>query len=273
MALIEKALTESFYGTPPKYTYFYGGSTGGRQAYMLTQRYPNDFDGILGFCPAINWDKFQWSPLWAHRDMDKKVVYPRPCEFEAITAAATKACDRLDRVENGIVSMPSRSFFDTRTLVGHPFDCGGTDALFTAEAAEAANAAWNGPQSISGEFHWFRKAGGKLLSWHGMTDQIIPVNVTVDYTDRVLKKDPKAHDYFRQFLAPGADHSISNALAPRNTLSALIDWVDKGIAPVALRVEGLNAYGKQMRRDICMYPQVQHYIGGDPASPASFACV
>ncbi|KXH27416.1 tannase and feruloyl esterase [Colletotrichum salicis] len=112
MAVIGKALTQSFSGTPPKYTYFYGGSTGGRQAYMLAQRYPDDFDGILGFCPAINWDNFQWSPLWAHRVIDKKGIYPRPCEFEAITAAAMKACDRLNGVEDGIISMPSRYFFD-----------------------------------------------------------------------------------------------------------------------------------------------------------------
>ncbi|KAK1715103.1 Tannase/feruloyl esterase [Colletotrichum lupini] len=322
---------------------------------MLAQRFPNDFDGILGFCPAINWDKFQWSPLWAHRVMDEKGVYPRPCEFEAITAAAMKACDGLDGVEDEIISMPSRCFFDASTLVGHASDCGGKDALFTPEAAEAANAAWNGPRSLTGEFQWygyerdakmwqfgalhtscdgegekcapvrlsiaeayaryfvaknadldlqalghsqwgdlfvasrneyesitgtsdpdlsrFRKAGGKLLSWHGMADQIIPVNGTVDYTDKVLKKDPKAHDYFRMFLAPGADHSISNGLTPRNTLSALVEWVEKGIAPVTLRVEGLNAYGKPMTRDICMYPQVQHYVGGDPAWPSSFACV
>ena len=40
-----------FYGAPPRYAYFEGCSNGGRQALMEVQRYPDDFDGVIGGRP------------------------------------------------------------------------------------------------------------------------------------------------------------------------------------------------------------------------------
>src|SRR5262249_15899306 len=52
-----KALAAAFYGADAKYTYWDGGSTGGRQALKQAQLYPADFDGIVVGFPAINWTK------------------------------------------------------------------------------------------------------------------------------------------------------------------------------------------------------------------------
>jgi hypothetical protein len=52
----------------------------------------------------------------------------------------------------------------------------------------------------------FRDAGGKLLSWHGVADEVIPLNGTTAYYQQVLKLDPTAHDYYRFFEAPGVAH-------------------------------------------------------------------
>lgn len=64
-ATIGKAVQEAFYGTPPAYSYFFGGSTGGRQGHMLAQRYPLDYDGIVALFPAVNWVKFFFSNFWS----------------------------------------------------------------------------------------------------------------------------------------------------------------------------------------------------------------
>jgi feruloyl esterase len=52
MALKAKAIVETFYGSAPKYSYWNGCSTGGRQGLAEVQRYPNDFDGVIAGAQA-----------------------------------------------------------------------------------------------------------------------------------------------------------------------------------------------------------------------------
>ncbi len=54
MTVAAKQLTAAFYGSAPAHAYFAGCSTGGQQAMMESQRFPNDYDGILTGDPAHN---------------------------------------------------------------------------------------------------------------------------------------------------------------------------------------------------------------------------
>ena len=54
MTVAAKQLTSAYYPSKPFTSYFSGCSTGGQQALMESQRYPDDYDGILAGAPAHN---------------------------------------------------------------------------------------------------------------------------------------------------------------------------------------------------------------------------
>jgi feruloyl esterase len=54
MTLAAKQLVSAYYPSEPFHSYFSGCSTGGQQALMESQRYPDDYDGILAGAPAHN---------------------------------------------------------------------------------------------------------------------------------------------------------------------------------------------------------------------------
>lgn len=54
MTVTAKKIIKEFYGQDPEHSFFMGGSTGGQQALMEAQRYPEDYDGIIALSPAWN---------------------------------------------------------------------------------------------------------------------------------------------------------------------------------------------------------------------------
>jgi hypothetical protein len=74
-ATIGKAVTVAYYGSAPKYSYWNGCSTGGRQGLMMAQRYPSQYDGILAAAPAINWSSLLVAAYWAQLVMNQLGAY------------------------------------------------------------------------------------------------------------------------------------------------------------------------------------------------------
>src|SRR5436190_12835003 len=64
MAVKSKSIIKAYYSKTPKYSYWKGCSTGGRQGLMAVQRFPEEYDGLVIGAPAINWDRFIPSELW-----------------------------------------------------------------------------------------------------------------------------------------------------------------------------------------------------------------
>jgi feruloyl esterase len=54
MTVAAKAILKVYYKKPAGYSYFVGCSTGGQQALMEAQRYPEDYNGIIAGAPANN---------------------------------------------------------------------------------------------------------------------------------------------------------------------------------------------------------------------------
>jgi feruloyl esterase len=146
LSVIGKSVVKSFYGTPPRYSYWNGCSQGGRQGFMLAQRYPKAFDGYVASSPAINYGQLEVAGFWAQMLMNQAKQYPRPCELTALTNAAVKACDGNDGLVDGLISDPDSCHFDPYTLVNTTAGCTGADAAtkISPIAAYLAKTLWTG---------------------------------------------------------------------------------------------------------------------------------
>jgi feruloyl esterase len=115
-AVAGKALVAAFYGQPVQHAYFEGCSNGGRQAMMEVQRYPADFDGIIGGDPATG------TPMQIGRVLVYQKMLSRPENFltgdkiELISKATLAACDKLDGLEDGLITDPRVCTFKPETL-------------------------------------------------------------------------------------------------------------------------------------------------------------
>jgi feruloyl esterase len=98
--------------------------------------------------------------------------------------------------------------------------------------------------------------------------------MSVDYFGAVNKTMSDTKDFYRFFPVPGMFHcSGGPGCGDVDWLSAVVNWVEKGVAPEVLigaHVEG----GKTTRtRPICMYPMESRYKGtGSIDEAANFAC-
>jgi len=160
MTVVGKALTEAFYGRPPRYSYFVGGSTGGRQALTEAQRYPQDYDGILAINPAIARDRYVPAQLWPQVVMHEANNFLSEEKREAATAAAVKACDGADGVVDGVIDDPTRCDYDPTSLVGTLVGQG----TFTSTDARLIREIWDGPRAHDGSFLWWGPTRGTDLT-------------------------------------------------------------------------------------------------------------
>jgi feruloyl esterase len=124
----------------------------------------------------------------------------------------------------------------------------------------------------------FKKRGGKLLMYTGWADPVVPPQDTVAYYDGVAKTMgglEKTREFYRFFLAPGMGH-CSGGPGPNqfDTLAALEQWVEKGVAPEKM-IASHSTGGKVDRtRPLCLYPQVARWKGtGSTDDAANFMCV
>ncbi|MGE0459792.1 MAG: tannase/feruloyl esterase family alpha/beta hydrolase [Vicinamibacterales bacterium] len=111
-----KALTASFYGKPPQYAYFNGCSNGGRQALMEVQRYPDDFDGVIGGHPATGTPMQVGRAVVYQQMLASKDNYLSADAIELLSRATLAACDKADGLEDGLVSDPRACRFDPASL-------------------------------------------------------------------------------------------------------------------------------------------------------------
>ena len=116
----------------------------------------------------------------------------------------------------------------------------------------------------------FKQSGGKMITWHGLSDELIFPKGTDNYYNRVEARDSDVRDYYRYFQAPGVHHCREGSgPIPEDPLSAVVAWVEEGVVPNTLHAVTLDG---ESNRNLCQYPLVSVYQGGDPKAASSYAC-
>ncbi len=115
-----QAVTAAFYGQHPAYSYFSGCSTGGYQALMEAQRFPDDFDGIIAGDPGNNRSNLNLAFLWQftsnHPQGDNEHQIVPASKLLVLNQAIVRQCDSLDGVVDGVINDPRACRFDVGSL-------------------------------------------------------------------------------------------------------------------------------------------------------------
>jgi feruloyl esterase len=139
------------------------------------------------------------------------------------------------------------------------------DMVRLAETAAINDA--NGTQHST-----FAARGGKLISYHGLSDQAMATGALTSWYDKLTPRDnggPQA--WARLFLVPGMTHCGGGQATDQfDMLSAIQAWVEEGRAPDRIIATGNAFPGKS--RPLCPYPKVARYDGGNADDAASFSC-
>jgi len=105
-----KELVREYYDQAASRSYFDGCSTGGRQALMEAQRFPDDFDGVVSGAPVNDQTNLHIWMAWVYQEMDKTRLPPSKV-VELLAPKVYEKCDALDGARDGLIQDPQRCAF------------------------------------------------------------------------------------------------------------------------------------------------------------------
>lgn len=106
------------YGTVPQRKYFYGMSTGGREALQQAQRYPANYDGIVALEPVIDYAAVNQKGIMVQKQIAAGggAGWLSPAKVALFDKARLAACDADDGLADGIISRAQACSFDPLVL-------------------------------------------------------------------------------------------------------------------------------------------------------------
>ena len=162
------------------------------------------------------------------------------------------------------------------------------DLLYADTKVAAVNAS-------SADLNAFKARGGKLLMYSGWADPTGPPTDAINYYKRVeevVGGRQQSESFFRLFMVPGMAHcgggpgpnffgGFGPAASPpevikdpeHDVLSALVEWVEKDVAPDRIVASHATNEKIDRTRPICPYPKVARWKGiGSSDNANSFSC-
>lgn len=129
--------------------------------------------------------------------------------------------------------------------------------------------------SMSTNLTTFSQHGGKLIFYHGNSDPWFSPLDTFGYFKDLAAANgglETVSKWSQFYFVPGMGHCGGGpGLDQFDLLSAIVNWVEKGIAPKSVVATGRAFPGRS--RPLCPYPQHAHYKGqGNTEDANNFEC-
>jgi feruloyl esterase len=257
-AVFGKTLVAKNYGRAASRNYYQGCSTGGRMGLMETQRYPQDFDGVIAGAPVYTL-LTQTSPVVRRQIFSAPgASLPAPL-LERVNAASTAACDALDGAKDGVITDPRRCNWDPGELAckaGRSGDClsgAQVKALREAYSTRSSNSSGlvgNYGMTRGSEAGWSRFVAADtktpLNAMNGDLGHLIPLmfpdgkydpaTFDVETQQAAVHRTPFAKEYeatstdLRAFFDRGGKLIVWHGFDdPGPSAFATIDWVERAI--------------------------------------------
>jgi feruloyl esterase len=122
----------------------------------------------------------------------------------------------------------------------------------------------------------FFARGGKLLLYHGWSDQQNPASTSVNYFARVVSAVGKsaAGKSIQLYMVPGMNHCQGGVGTDTfDKIAVIEEWMAKGTAPAQIIASHATEGKIDRTRPLCPYPQVAVYKGsGSTDEAANFSC-
>ena len=282
MTVAAKSIINGYYGNAPKYSYWNGCSTGGRQALTEAQRYPNDYDGIIAGAPAAFVTHLQGMQVWvnqmAHRD--PKAYIPAE-KFSMLHQAVLAACDAQDGVKDGVIENPMKCKFDPQVLACKEGD--GPNCL-NAEQVETARMMYAGPVEHGknlfpgvepgSETGWNTLAGAKPMSLavevYKYAAGKYAANPNWDINDFKLS-DIDQFEKQNGTVVDSVDPNLKPFFEVKGKLLMYHGWADPGVPPMGTvnyfhNVTKTVGSEAEASMRLFMVPGMGHCGGGDGTS-------
>lgn len=133
-AVVAKQLIKAYYGDSPKYSYWVGCSTGGRQGLMEAQRYPEDFDGYVIGAPVLKISYEGMRGIWNAQAVSLGAGAVAYDQLPLLAEAVYQKCDGSDGLKDGLIADPRQCRFDPlHDLPKCANDVAGKDCFTTAQ--------------------------------------------------------------------------------------------------------------------------------------------
>jgi hypothetical protein len=158
VTVLSKEIIAQYYGRPAKHSYYDGCSTGGREAMMMSQRYPTYFDGIVSGDPAMRTGYSNIGLAYARAAFT--AIAPKDASGKAepakdfsdgdkklLSESIMKSCDEKDGLKDGMIFNPQACRYDPAVL-----QCKGakTESCLTSQQVGALAKAFAGPKDSHG---------------------------------------------------------------------------------------------------------------------------